>query len=122
MPPLLGLVCHKQYPGRTRRNIFAPELCTKKAMEYQWLNFGAEFLIFAQTIGCLRCCSQFPLYSAASRQRLTAVELGAPLYLDLLAHVLAYSDPNAFRLLMDADTVGLAPNLDRVLQGSPPRE
>jgi hypothetical protein len=47
MPPPLGLVCHKQYPGRKRRNIFAPELCTKKALQDQWPNSGAKFLIFA---------------------------------------------------------------------------
>jgi hypothetical protein len=29
---------------RKRWDIFAPELCTKKAMQSQWLNFGAEFL------------------------------------------------------------------------------
>jgi hypothetical protein len=46
-PLPLGLVCHQQYPGRKRRNIFAPELCTKKALQYQWPNFGAEFLINA---------------------------------------------------------------------------
>jgi hypothetical protein len=42
-PLPLGLVCHKQYRGRQRRNIFAPELCTNKALQYQWPNFGAEF-------------------------------------------------------------------------------
>jgi len=47
-PPPLGLGCHKQYLGRKRRNIFAPELCSKKALQYQWPNFGAEFLIYAQ--------------------------------------------------------------------------
>jgi hypothetical protein len=43
-PPPLGLVRHKQYPGRKRRNIFAPELCAKKALKNQRSNFGAEFL------------------------------------------------------------------------------
>jgi hypothetical protein len=43
-PPPLGLVRHQQYPGRKRRNIFAPELCTKNALQYQRPNFGAEFL------------------------------------------------------------------------------
>jgi hypothetical protein len=42
-PLPLGLDCHKQSPGRNRRNIFAPELCTKKTVQYQWLNFGAKF-------------------------------------------------------------------------------
>jgi hypothetical protein len=31
-----------QYPGGKRRNIFAPELCTKGALQYQWPNFGAK--------------------------------------------------------------------------------
>jgi hypothetical protein len=30
--------------GRKRRNIFALELCTKNALQYQGPNFGAEFL------------------------------------------------------------------------------
>ncbi len=48
-------LCRKTFPmydllestGRKRRDIFAPELCTKKATQYQDPNFGAEFLIFA---------------------------------------------------------------------------
>jgi hypothetical protein len=36
-------------PSRKRLNIFAPELCTKKALKNQGPNFGAEFLISAQT-------------------------------------------------------------------------
>jgi hypothetical protein len=43
-PPPLGPARHQQYPGRKRRNNFAPEFCTKKAMKYQWPNFGVEFL------------------------------------------------------------------------------
>lgn len=31
-PLPLGLGCHKQYPGCKRRNIFAPDLCTEKAL------------------------------------------------------------------------------------------
>jgi hypothetical protein len=41
-PPPRGLVCRKQYPGRKRRIIFAPELCTEKDLQYQWPNFYAE--------------------------------------------------------------------------------
>jgi hypothetical protein len=51
MPLPLGLACHKQYPGRRRRNIFAPDLCTEKALQYQWPNFGAEFLEAARNQG-----------------------------------------------------------------------
>jgi hypothetical protein len=47
-PPPHGLVCLKQFPGCRQRNIFAPDLCAKKAIQYQWPNFGAEFLISAQ--------------------------------------------------------------------------
>ncbi len=45
-PLPFGLVRHRQYPGRKRRNFFAQELCTKKALQYQWPNSGAEFLNF----------------------------------------------------------------------------
>jgi hypothetical protein len=47
--PPHGLIRHKQYADRKRRNIFALELCTKKALQYQWPNFVAEFLNFAPT-------------------------------------------------------------------------
>jgi hypothetical protein len=49
-PPPLGLVCHQQYPGRKRGNIFAPDFCTKKALQYQWPKFGAEFLSSAPVV------------------------------------------------------------------------
>jgi len=42
-PLPFGLVRHQQYPARKRRDKFAPELCTKKALQYQEPNFGAEF-------------------------------------------------------------------------------
>jgi hypothetical protein len=35
---------------RNRRDIFAAELCTKKAMQHQRPNFGAEFLTFAPSL------------------------------------------------------------------------
>jgi hypothetical protein len=46
-PLPLGFVCHKQYPGRKRRNNFASGLCIKKALQYQRPNFGAEFKNYA---------------------------------------------------------------------------
>jgi hypothetical protein len=54
-PPPRGLVFRKQYPGRKRRIILAQELCTQRALQYQWPNFDAEFLTSAQlTCGLLR--------------------------------------------------------------------
>ncbi|QBR72155.1 hypothetical protein CU048_13740 [Beijerinckiaceae bacterium] len=35
-----------------------------------------------------------------------------PLYLNTLSHIIAYGNPNTFRLPMDADYVGLIPHLD----------
>jgi hypothetical protein len=43
-PLPLGLVCHKQYPGHKRRNIFAPDLCTKVLRA--WL--GVHIVVFKQ--------------------------------------------------------------------------
>ena len=56
--PPSGLVCRKQYPGRKQRNIFAPELCTEKALQYQRPNFGAEFLFCRRDGSDGGCCQR----------------------------------------------------------------
>ncbi|MGH6800739.1 MAG: hypothetical protein ACRECZ_04870, partial [Methylocella sp.] len=39
-----------QYQCRKQRNIFAPELCTKLVLQYQWAKFGANNLNYAQSV------------------------------------------------------------------------
>ena len=61
--------------GRKRWNIFAPELCTKKASQYQWPNL-AEFLIFARLAVKPFCVTRLTLsLSLAPERQLLVGEL-----------------------------------------------